>query len=203
MTDAEPRRRLSIADRRRQIAERGVELVARYGSYGVTMRQVADAVGLTLPGLSHHVGGRDELLTLIVETQFDDDPSGALTEAVANPSTSLPGLLRAIVQRNSERPQLTAVYLLLAVEAHAADHPAHDYYVERHARITAVFRDRPWRLPERFRSDGATSDLVRTSLSALDGVQLQALTDPRESAISLWARVERTLFGGPEWADYR
>lgn len=197
------RRRLSVDERRRQIAEQSVELVARYGSYGVTMQHVADAVGLTLPGLLHHVRNRDELLTMLVELQFDQDPSDAPEAIWGDGDATLPAVLRRIVERNAARPELTALYLLLAVEARDPAHPAHAYYVERHARIVDVFVDRPWMLPERFRERADLVDLVRASLSALDGVQLQAQTDPAEDAAALWRRVERTLFGGPEWDAYR
>lgn len=197
------RRRLSIEERRRQIAERSVELVARYGSYGVTMQHVADAVGLTLPGLLHHVRSRDELLAMLIELQFDDDPAGAAASLWGDSATALPAVLRGIVERNAGRPELTALYLLLAVEARDPGHPAHAYYVERHARIVDVFVEHPWSLPERYRTRDARVDLVRASLGALDGVQLQAQTDPSEDAATLWGRVERTLFGGPEWDGYR
>lgn len=198
-----PRRRLSIDERRRQIAEASVELVARYGSYGVTMQHVADAVGLTLPGLLHHVRNRDELLTMLVELQFDRDPTDAPAGIWDDGDATLPAVLRRIVDRNSARPELTALYLLLAVEARDPGHPAHTYYVERHARIVDAFVGRPWSLPERYRDRDRLVDLVRASLSALDGVQLQAQTDPGEDAVSLWVRVERTLFGASEWDDYR
>ena len=198
-----PRRRLSIAERRRQIAEHSVELVARYGSYGVTMQHVADAVGLTLPGLLHHVRNRDDLLAMLIELQFDQDPAETSRSLWDDETITLPQVLRGIVARNAGRPELTALYLLLAVEARDPAHPAHTYYADRHARIVDAFVERPWSLPERFRDKGALADLVRASLSALDGVQLQAQTDPREGAEDLWSRVERAFFGGSEWDGYR
>lgn len=200
----ERRRRLTVEERRRQIAERSVALVAKYGSYGVSMQLVADAVGLSLPGLLHHVRSREELLTMIIELHFDARPDGSHPlDGSLDEAASWPRFLRAIIERNAERPELTAVYLTLAVEAHDPVHPAHAYYESRHARILDELARRSWNVPQRFRESDALADLVRTSLSALDGVQLQALTDPREDARTLWARVERTLFGGAEWDDYR
>ncbi len=216
------RQRMPVEDRRRQIAEKGAELVARYGSYGVSMQTVADAVGLTLPGLNHHVKGRDELLSLIIETYYDafTDESGLIarirelgTDERTGPSTgpddgggsglSLPRCLRAIVEANTTRPELVGLFIRLAVEAHDPAHPAHDYYQRRHENLLSVIGALPWRLPARFRDPDAFRDLLRTAFCAMDGAEVQALTDPDETLVDLWGRVERTLFGGPEWDDCR
>lgn len=211
---AEPintRRRMPVEDRRRQIAVKGAELVARYGSYGVSMQTVADAVGLTLPGLNHHVKSRDDLLALIVETYYDDftdEPTmlanlRELGAAEGDGSLSLPTCLRRIMETNARRPELVTLFMRLAVEAHDPAHPAHGYYAERHARLLSLMASLPWRLPERFRAEAAFGDLLRTAFCAMDGTEVQALTDPVESMADLWGRVERTLFGSPEWDSCR
>lgn len=207
------RRRMSAEDRRQQIAEKGAELVARYGSYGVSMQTVADAVGLTLPGLNHHVKDREELLSLIIETRYDDFTDersiAANLRALAGGSDdsdgplSLPRCLRGIVGANTARPELVGLFVRLAVEAHDPKHPAHKYYQTRHQNLLAVIGSLPWGLPERFREPEALLDLVRTAFCAMDGAEVQALTDPNETLADLWGRVERTLFGGPEWDGYR
>ncbi|GIG24987.1 TetR/AcrR family transcriptional regulator [Cellulomonas denverensis] len=202
---------MSVEDRRRQIAVKGAELVARYGSYGVSMQTVADAVGLTLPGLNHHVKSRADLLALIVETYYDDfsdEPTMlAHLRGLADPdddgTLSLPTCLRRIVENNTQRPELVSLFMRLAVEAHDPAHPAHDYYAVRHARLLSLMASLPWRLPERFRDEHAFADLLRTAFCAMDGTEIQALTDPAESMADLWARVERTLFGAPEWDGCR
>jgi AcrR family transcriptional regulator len=201
---------MPVADRRRQIAAEAAALVSRYGSYGVSMQTVADAVGLTLPGLHHHVAGRDELLTLIIETYYDEHldaahlPDRLRALATAEDGTlRLPQALRRIVQANADRPELVALFVRLAVEAHDPEHPAHDYYRRRHHDLLTALGDLPWHLPARFRDPAAATDLLRTALAAMDGCEVQSLTDPAESLTDLWARAERTLFGAPEWDDHR
>jgi hypothetical protein len=61
----------------------------------------------------------------------------------------------------------------------------------------------PWHLPVRFRDPETFTDLLRTALAAMDGCEVQSLTDPTESLADLWARAERTLFGSPEWDGHR
>ncbi|WNM24592.1 hypothetical protein RN607_00115 [Demequina capsici] len=205
------RTRMPVDERRRQIAHKAAELVARYGSYGVSMQTVADAVGLTLPGLNHHVRGRDELLTLIIETFYDDFTDDATMAAQLRQSgardadglLSLPATLARMVDSNTTRPELVGLFIRLAVEAHDPSHPAHRYYADRHQRLLSVMRALPWRLPPRFQAPAAFDDLLRTAFCAMDGTEVQALTDPDETMADLWARVERTLFGGPEWAEAR
>jgi AcrR family transcriptional regulator len=174
------------------------------------MQTVADAVGLTLPGLHHHVAGRDELLTLIIETYYDEHldaahlPDRLRALATAEDGTlRLPQALRRIVQANADRPELVALFVRLAVEAHDPEHPAHDYYRRRHHDLLTALGDLPWHLPARFRDPAAATDLLRTALAAMDGCEVQSLTDPAESLTDLWARAERTLFGAPEWDDHR
>ncbi|WP_152659591.1 TetR/AcrR family transcriptional regulator [Demequina salsinemoris] len=206
-TPINSRTRMSADERRRQIALKGAELVARYGSYGVSMQSVADAVGLTLPGLNHHVRSRDELLALIIETFYDDftdewELMAQLRRSSAPDAEgrlSLRACLNDVVEANSTRPELVGLFVRLAVEAHDPSHPAHQYYANRHQRLLTVMRALPWRLPPRFEDPAAFEDLLRTAFAAMDGTELQALTDPDETMADLWARADRVLFGGPEW----
>jgi AcrR family transcriptional regulator len=204
---------MPVQDRRRQIAEKAAELVSRYGSYGVSMQTVADAVGLSLPGLNHHVKGRDELLSLIIETyydDFDDDDSSivARLRALAGEDGDegrlrLPRCLRGIVESNAARTELVGLFIRLAVEAHDPGHPAHRYYEQRHGHLLSVLSTIPWLLPARLEDEAVFEDLLRTALCAMDGAEVQALTDPRETLTDLWGRVERTLFGSAEWDGFR
>ena len=78
------RKRLSPAQRRKQVAQEAVTLITQYGSYGFPMQALADAVGMTLPGLNHYVKNREELLSLVIETFYDSEEGNAHTQ----PSTT-------------------------------------------------------------------------------------------------------------------
>ena len=73
------RKRLSPAQRRKQITQEAVTLITQYGSYGFPMQALANAVGMTLPGLNHYVKNREELLSLVIETFYDSEEGNAHT----------------------------------------------------------------------------------------------------------------------------
>lgn len=204
--------RMTPEQRRDQIATQAAKLVARYGSYGVSMQSIADAVGLTLPGLYHYVKDRDELLALVVEHVYDQTmpPMEVLAREYRDErglgedaGLSLPWVMRRIVESNAERPEMVTLFMRLAVEAEDEHHPAHTYYRDRHQAVQERMLALPWRLPETYATTGQVRDLVVTAFFAMDGVQVQALTNPNETMVELWGRAERVLFPSPQWDDYR
>ncbi|RBP99456.1 TetR/AcrR family transcriptional regulator [Bifidobacterium xylocopae] len=209
--------RLAPQKRRARIAKEAARLIARYGSYGVSMQAIADAVGLTLPGLYHYVRNREELLSLIIETYYDD---GAFSFESSLPPEELRGLevgrdeqgrklyslpryLNGIVKRNAQRMELVMLFMRLAVEAHDPQHPAYGYYRGRHAKMIGFMDGIRWKLPDGYRGQEAFHGLVRTAYCAMDGVQVQALTNPDDGIIELWAKADRVLFPSPEWDGCR
>ncbi|WP_144418942.1 TetR/AcrR family transcriptional regulator [Bifidobacterium actinocoloniiforme] len=206
-------RRMSPDRRRRQIAQEAAKLIAYYGSYGVSMQTIADAVGLTLPGLYHYVRNREELLALIIETYYDAGAFSFETSLPASELTtlevgkdgqgrqlySLPRYLAGIVKVNSQRLELVMLFMRLAIEAHDPRHPAHDYYQARHAKMLDFMDSIPWKLPERYQGEQAFHGLIRTVYCTMDGVQVQALTNPDDDIMGLWANAEPVLFPSPEW----
>ncbi|PLS30406.1 TetR-type transcriptional regulator [Bifidobacterium margollesii] len=237
------RRRLSPEARRAQIAEAAADLIARYGSYGFSMQTLADAVGLTVPGLAHYIKTREELLTLVIARYYD--ASGIVPEYViaeragaagsandgdsgskggvaegggAEPATShdstdvhstvegllnYPASMRRLVESNAKRPQMVNLFMRLAIEAADPTHPAHELYAHRHRKVLDDMMAKPWNLPPQYRDPEAKHDLFVTVFFAMDGVQEQALTNPDESMLDLWAHAERILFPSPTWDGYR
>ena len=141
------RKRLSPAQRRKQITQEAVTLITQYGSYGFPMQALADAVGMTLPGLNHYVKNREELLSLVIETFYDSEEGNAhttlgaaishcdQTDSATKERRHLPGTLHETVRFNAKRPELVALFMRLAIEASDPEHPAHEFYQNRHNSI--------------------------------------------------------------------
>jgi AcrR family transcriptional regulator len=91
--------------RSRQIIDTARALLETVGRDGLTMRRLADELGIRAPSLYKHIGGRPALELALVETGLDE--SGlALHAAVqgsnANPVAGLLGAYRAMGLANPE-----------------------------------------------------------------------------------------------------
>jgi AcrR family transcriptional regulator len=58
---------VAIETRYGEILEKAGEVFARRGYHQASMREIARAAGLSLAGLYHYVGGKDELLFLVLD----------------------------------------------------------------------------------------------------------------------------------------
>lgn len=203
------RKRLSPEERRAQIAQEGAKLITRYGSYGFPMQSLADAVGLTLPGLNHYVKSREDLLSLVIESFYDSSDNSIAADMQAadekddSQQKSLPQAMRDAVNRNEKRPNMVSLFMRLAIESEDPRHPAHEFYRDRHQNILTDMMGVNWNLPEEYRDPERLHDLIVTAFFAMDGVQIQSLTNPNEGMAQLWERAERVIFPSPMWDDYR
>ncbi|WP_454051207.1 TetR/AcrR family transcriptional regulator [Cellulomonas sp. Marseille-Q8402] len=201
--------RLSPEERREQIIEAATVLVARHGFYGVSLQDVAQAVGITQAGLLHHVGSKEGLLRLLVEQAYDPRGTPADYLASGDPGAthpdgpSLPGYFRYLVAFNAARPQLMKLYMVLGAEAASPEHPAHDYFADRPDLTWGLYRQTAWRLPPEVGPFDGLRDLVEMSIEAMDGVQVRSFRRPAVDLRDEWDRFERMLFPSPTWDGYR
>lgn len=199
------RTRLTPEQRREQIAQAAVTIIAQYGSYGFSMQRLADAVHMTVPGLNHYVSSREEVLALVIETYYDTNTGTytPLPDTNDGHNVSMPAYLRKLVKSNASRPEMVALFMQLAIESANPHHPAHEFYRDRHATILKDMMAIDWNLPPYYRNPEHLHDLIVTAFFAMDGVQVQAMTNPHEDMVQLWAHAERTLFPSPTWDGYR
>lgn len=143
---AAPRRvrtRMVGAARAEQIIEATIRLIADRGYWGLSMQDVADSCGLTVPGVLHHVGSKEGLLTKVLEYVDAEDErllsaelgldSGMPYESWAE-QVSLADVCAAAVRTNVRRPELVRFLLVLQAESLSPQHPAHKHLLERDRR---------------------------------------------------------------------
>jgi AcrR family transcriptional regulator len=164
--------RLTAAERRSQIVEVAMALIAERGFWATSLREVAEACGITVPGLIHHFASKEALLAEVLRRR-DEVDRAALTELFGGEGTSLAGVCRAIVARNATQPEVVRLFAVLQAESLDPDHPAHDFFVERQA---TTLRGLAARAPAG--SDGEA--LAQLVMAMMDGLQLQWLRDPDE-----------------------
>ncbi|MEU5951450.1 TetR/AcrR family transcriptional regulator [Streptomyces sp. NPDC047525] len=182
MTSRSPRGpyRKTVA-RRQQIIDAALAAYTEAGSRGVSVRDIAQRVGLTDAGVLHHFGSREELLTAVLKARETTDRA-----AFGNPSED-PKAALDLLAHNATAPGLVKLFLDLAAASAEPDHPAHSYFKERYPRLRGSLADSLTDLSSRqarqqeLKGRRTTPDAdwaARILLAAVDGLQLQWLRDP-------------------------
>ncbi|WP_159501734.1 TetR/AcrR family transcriptional regulator [Microbacterium sp. 18062] len=167
--------------KREEILHAALDVIARQGFHGASVRELADAVGLSQAGLLHYFDSKEELFVEILRTrdQVDLTAFGAPQETSPDLETLTAGYLR-IIRHNAEVPGLVQLFTQMSTDAADPRHPAHAYFLERGAAFRAGFAA----AFTRAQTAGAVTARVpaqaiaRILQSVWDGAQLQWLLDP-------------------------
>jgi len=197
------RPRLPAAERRRQIIDVSSTLIAERGFWGLSMQDVADRCGLTVPGVLRHVGSKTGLLIAVLEhrdiedarslraqlgvgeDEVPDEWSGGGPDGV-----ELRQLCSATMRRNAEQPEIVRLFIVLESESLTPSHPAHAYFVKRQRRAMAAFASLARDL-----SDHPES-LALHIVAMMDGLQIQWLRAPETfDLVREWEVAAELLFG--------
>lgn len=168
--------------KREEILVAALEVVAREGYRGTSVREIAAAVGLSQAGLMHHFASKDELFTEILRMRDEVDTALVMVGPEASILESLP----QVVRHNTEVPGLVQLYVSFAAEATAPGHSAREFFVDRYNRfreqIAADIREEQAAGTMRA---GLHPELAARELLALsDGLQAQWLLDPTFDMVS-------------------
>ena len=163
--------------KREEILERALEVIAREGYRGASVKELADAVGLSQAGLLHYFDSKEDLFTEILRKRDEVDSrqfgDGSATDHLREDFIG-------IIRHNTEVPGLVQLFSRMAVDAADPEHPAHKYFLERGASLRANFvetlREQQDRGELTDRMDAET--LARVLQAVADGLQLQWMQDP-------------------------
>ncbi|GAA2455180.1 TetR/AcrR family transcriptional regulator [Streptomyces glaucus] len=112
--------------RRPQILEAAMRRFGQDGYHNTSLARVARDAGITDAGLLHHFGGKQQLLQAVVEYWHHQ-----LDERWRRVSDSVRDAFRCHVEDMAEAlrmPGIVELSVVLAAEATAAGHPAHDFF---------------------------------------------------------------------------
>ncbi|MEZ0166978.1 TetR/AcrR family transcriptional regulator [Kineococcus sp. LSe6-4] len=191
-TSTTRRERLHPADRRAQILDAAVEVFGRLGFREGSLKDVAEAVGISVPGLLHHFPTKENLLLSVLEhrtAQRSDRTVDLL------PRAGTVAFARSFLEDNVRQPELMRMTVTLAAEATDPEHPAHAYFVQRYADIHEAFT-------RGFRDDVAAGraapalvpEDAADQLAALsDGLQVQVLLRPGMDLLAAFDRATAHL----------
>ncbi|GLK25979.1 TetR family transcriptional regulator [Microbacterium thalassium] len=166
--------------KREEILERSLDVIAREGYRGASVKELADAVGLSQAGLLHYFDSKEELFTEILRKRDEVDARayGGSSEVVS-PDGLRDGFV-GVIRHNADVPGLVQLYSRMAVDAADTSHPAHRYFVDRNSALRASFADglRALQAEGRLTDVVDAETLARIVQAVADGLQLQWMQDP-------------------------
>ena len=208
---SEKRRRVrkSPEERRTEITQAAVRLIGEKGYYGTSLKDVADAVGMSQPGLLHYIGNKEGLLSMVLLDSYDvlGSPEEFMRSGLpgSDPGRLLfPAYLRYLVRCNAHRRELVRLFVILESEAFSPGHPLYGYFENRPADIWRRYSAFPWAIPPEMGEWGETMEpVVRRCGEAMDGIQIRWLHRPPVDLYDEWLDFEKLIFPSPVWDGYR
>ena len=202
------RTRKSPEVRRAEITEAAAHLISQHGYNGISLKDVADMVGMSQPGVLHYVGSKEGLLSLLVTDIYDVNGTPEEFVQTGLPGSDpdhphLPAYFDYLVAHNASQPELTQLYTVLEAEAISTNHPLHDYFLRRPAEVWEHYSRFPWALPDGMDWSRDMQDSVRMSLEVMDGIQIRLLREPKIDYVQEWNLFKDLLFPLPLWNGYR
>ena len=165
----------ATAARRDAIIRAALEIFGEFGFNGSSLKQVAEAVGISEAGILHHFGTKANLLTEVLRSR-DDLSEVFVPRDGSNGIAFVAGWLD-LVEYNSNHPGHVELFTTLAAEATSTTHPAHEYFQERYKMVFGI----ACQFFENLIANGQmvsgvnAADLSITLIALSDGLQLQWL----------------------------
>ncbi|KRE31306.1 TetR/AcrR family transcriptional regulator [Agromyces sp. Soil535] len=178
--------------KREEILTAALDVIARNGYRRTSVRELADAVGLSQAGLLHYFASKEELFQEILRKR-DEVDAAAFDGELEHP---IEGFF-AVIRHNSEVPGLVQLYAQVSTEAGDPEHPAHEFFVERYEQFRALFGQlvRDEQRAGNIDPDLDPDRISNLFLAAADGLQTQWMLDPSidmaDHVAYLWHLVTR------------
>ncbi|MEW1719123.1 TetR family transcriptional regulator [Streptomyces sp. NPDC093109] len=160
--------------KREEILATALKVIAEHGFGGATLRELADASNLSITGLVHHFGTKEQLLTEVLHRRDEVDADSYGMDRLPETAAAMTERLAALVDRNAAVPGLVTLYSNLLADAAAPEHPSHAYFRERYQQSQELGRASMNHLQERgeLPAEVDPDDLAQLMIAAVDGLQL-------------------------------
>ena len=146
-----PVKQQRLADRPQQIIAAAIPIIGQCGYYGFSIRALAEACGLSVPGILHHFRSKEAILLAVLDYRERRDfeavwqglPFRDPAQLAAYSLAEVKRLLRETVVRNSQQADVLRLVTMLRTEALYPQHPAFAFFRDRNRRtlvtITHMF----------------------------------------------------------------
>jgi AcrR family transcriptional regulator len=177
------RDRRSVEERRDQLVDAAIEVLAAEGLTKATTRRITDHAGLALGAFHYAFRSKDDLLQAVIE-RIATRVEHTLAEAVTEPKRGVEQALKAMVEGFwglvESTPDLQLAQYELTVHA-LRDAGLKPLAVQQYERYVAAVSDQLADVPDA--PDGQErEDLARFLVAALDGLVLQSFLHDDPSA---------------------
>ena len=166
--------------KREEILRAALAVVGREGYHGASVKELADAVGLSQAGLLHYFDSKDELFVEILRTRDEVDMAGRAEAMHAATFDEMRDGYLDIVRHKAKVPGLVELFTRLAADAANPEHPSRAFFAERGAglreRWAGTIADA--QSEGRIRSDVDPVLAARLLQAVSDGAQMQLLVEP-------------------------
>lgn len=166
-------------NRKEAILQVASEHFAQHGFHGATLSAIAEAVGLTEPGLLHYFPSKVDLLQGVLDYRDQADRSKYI-DIMEQEELSLFSALQDLVNVNQQRPGLVQLFTVMVGESINQEHPSHNFFVQRYQVLREALVDF-FKRAEMGDGDKDKVDLKQLAvliLAVMDGLQVQWLLDP-------------------------
>ncbi|MEE1926695.1 helix-turn-helix domain-containing protein [Streptomyces sp. TRM 70351] len=158
--------------KRAEILHAALEIFAAEGYRGTSLRKVAARCNLSLPGLMHYFGSKEDLLTQVLRMRDE-------TARLRQDERTDPESYREIIREGAKTPGLVELFVSMAAAAGDPAHPAHRHFAERYPAL----RERVAAFVQERMDEGRMTTVIPAErlavllLAVADGIQLQWLID--------------------------
>ncbi len=208
VNEGKKRIRKSPEERKREIVAAASKLIGEKGYYGTSLKDIADEIGMSQPGLLHYIGNKERLLSLLVTDNYDqegtpEDFSKSGLPGSDSEGMNFPAYLRFLVRYNAQRRSMLQLYMVLESEGFSPEHPLHEYFEERPNLVWEHYSRYKWNIPPEVGEWANMRQMVRMCLEAMDGIQLRWMRKPPVDLYDEWLLFEKIIFPSPVWDNYR
>ncbi|MDQ4501613.1 helix-turn-helix domain-containing protein [Sinomonas sp. ASV322] len=162
--------------KREEILTAALQVIAEKGYRGASVREIADAAGISQAGILYYFSSKEELFAEILRKRDELDSAAYVDD---KPGHWL-GTMLQVMQHDTEVPGLSQLYAQLSAEATDPEHAARQFFADRFEKFQQVLADdiRVQQAAGAISPDLDPERFGRIALAIADGMQLQWLIDP-------------------------
>ena len=176
-------------DRRQRILVAAQTLLARNGSRGATLGQIAREAGMSPAGLLHHFESKELLLHAVLDARDADDL------AAADFAGDVIKQLEQVTERFARSPELIGMFTTLLTENLSPDAPLRDRFLARY-RLSVQIIAKGIRRGQRagiYRTDLDPAVKAAEIVAFLTGMETSWLLDPSVQLIEVFHEYTTSL----------